>query len=66
MWYKTDNRFVHSIGIWILVSVDAAERICVSYYKNMLSSKDTNNMMYVTMPDQIQICGLKLLLQSFT
>ena len=66
MCFKTDNRFVHSIRISIPVSVDAALLFLVSYNKNMLSGKDTNIMMNVTMPDQIPICGLKLILQSFT
>ena len=52
--------------IWILVPVDAAQLILASYDNNMLSGEDTNNMMNVTMPDQIRICGLKLILQSLT
>jgi hypothetical protein len=66
MRFKTDTTVVHLIPIWILVSVDTAQMIFVSNYKNMLSSKDTNNMLHVTIPDQIQICGSKLILQSLT
>jgi len=66
MWFKTDMTVAHMIQIEILVSVDNAQLISVSYYTNMLSSKDTNNMLNVTIPDQIQICGSKLILQSFT
>jgi len=52
--------------IRILVSVDNAQLIFVSYYKHMLSSKDTTTMFGVTIPNQIRICGSKLLRQSFT
>jgi len=66
MRFKTDTAVVHLIQITIIVSVDNAQLISVSYYMNMLSSKDTNNMLNVTIPDQIQIFGEKLILQSFT
>ena len=66
MWFKTDTTVVHLIQIKIIVSVDNAQLISVSYYMNMLSSKDTNNMLNVMIPDQIQIFGSKLILQSFT
>jgi len=49
MWLKTDTKVIHLIRIGILVLVDYALQIFVSYYKNMLSSTDTNNMMNVTM-----------------
>jgi hypothetical protein len=62
---STDTTVVHLIQIWILVSEDTAQVIFVSYYKNMVSNEDTNNMLHVTKPDQIQICGSKLILQSF-
>jgi hypothetical protein len=37
----------------------------VSYDKHMLCSKDTNTMLNVTTPNQIRICGSKLIRQSF-
>ena len=66
MSFKTDTTVVHLIGIGILVSVDSAQHIFVSYSKNTLSSPDTKNMLNVTMPYQIPICSSKLILQSFT
>jgi hypothetical protein len=66
MWFKTDTTDVHVIQNKILVSVDNAKLISISYYKNMLSSKDTNIMLNVTIHDQVQIFGSKLILQSFT
>ena len=50
MGFQTDTQIVHLIRIWIPVLVDNAPLIIISYYKNMLSSKDTNNMLNVTMP----------------
>ena len=50
----------------MLRSVDNAQLIVVSYYTNMLSTEDTNNMLNVTMPDQIWICSSKQILQWFT
>jgi hypothetical protein len=32
----------------------------------MLSSTDANNMLNVTIPDKIRICGSELILESFT
>jgi len=49
MWFQTDTQVVHLIRIWIPVLVDNAQLIFISYYKHMLSSKDTNNMLNVTM-----------------
>jgi hypothetical protein len=66
MGFSTDTTVIHLILIWILVSVDSAQLIFTSYYKNMLSSKDTNNMFNVTIPDQRRISGSKLNLESFT
>jgi len=62
MWFKTDTAVVYLIQIKILVLVENAQLISVSYYMKMLSSKDTNNMLNVTIPDKIQIFGEKLIL----
>ena len=53
MWYKTDTMVVSLIRKLIQVSVDPAPLIFVSYYNSILSSKDTNNTLNVTMPEQI-------------
>jgi hypothetical protein len=37
-----------------------------TWYTNMLSTEDTNNMLNVTMPDQIWLYGWKQILQWFT
>jgi len=66
IWLYTDTTVFHLIRIRILVWVDNAQLIFLSYYTNMLSSEDTNNMLNVTMPEQIRICGSKLILESFT
>ena len=65
MWFTTDTTVIHLIQIGILVSVDNAQLILASYYQNMLSSTDTNNMLNVTIPDQRRISGSKLILESF-
>jgi hypothetical protein len=66
MWFKTDTTVIDLIQMCILISVDNAQLIVVSDYTNMLSTEDTNNMLNVTMPDQIWICGLKQILKWFT
>ena len=48
------------------MSVDNAQLIFVSYSKPILSSTVANNMVNVTIPDQIRICGSKLILKLFT
>jgi hypothetical protein len=53
MWFKTDTTVIDLIQMCILISVDNAQLIVVSDYTNMLSTEDTNNMLNVTMPDQI-------------
>jgi len=52
--------------IWILVLVDNADQIFVSYYKQLQGRKDSNNMMNVIIHDQILISGSKLIMQWFT
>jgi hypothetical protein len=66
MQFKTDTTVVHLIRIWIIVLVDNAQLIFISYCTNMLSSEDTNNMLNVSGPDKIQMCGPKPIQQSFT
>jgi len=66
MWFKTDTTVVHLIRICILVLVDNAQLIFLSYSTNMLSSEYYDKMLNVSMADQIGICGSKLILQSFT
>ena len=65
MWFGTDTTVVHLNQILILALVENKHLISVSYYMNMLSNKDTNNMLNVTIHDQVQIFGSKLILQSF-
>ena len=57
MWFKTDTTVVHLIRICILVLVDNAQQILLSYCTNMLSSEYNNNMVNVTMSDRIRIYG---------
>jgi hypothetical protein len=64
--FKTDRAVIDLIRVLILVSVNKTQQIFVSYYENMLPSQDTSNIMNVTIPDHIHICGWKLILQSFT
>ena len=66
MQFKTDTTVVHLIQIWIIVLVENAQLIFISYCTNMLASEDTNNMVNVTGPDQRRICGPKLIEQSFS
>ena len=66
MWFKTDTTVVHLIRICILVLVDNAQPIFLSYSTNILSSEYYDKMLNVSMADQIRICGSKLILQSFT
>jgi hypothetical protein len=58
-------KHLHLIRICILASVDNAKLIFSSYYTHMLSSEDTNNVKNVTMPEQIRMCGSRLILESF-
>ena len=66
MWFRTDTIVVHLNQILILLLVDIEHLIFVSYYTHRLSSEDTKNMLNVTMPDQIRICGSKMILKLFT
>jgi hypothetical protein len=66
MWFQTGTTFVHSNQIRILALVDNAPLIFLSYYTHKPSSEDTNNMLDVTMPEQIRMCGSKLILELFT
>jgi hypothetical protein len=66
MGFKTDTIVVYLIRMGILVSVDNAQVIFVSFNKNMRSMKDTNKVLNVTIPEPIQICGSKLIIGSFT
>ena len=60
-WLYSDS----VIQNWILVSVDNVQLIFVSYDKPMHSSTVANNMVNITIPDQIGICGSKLILELF-
>ena len=64
MRFKTDTTVLHSIRICILVSVDNAQVIFVTYFKNMPSSKDTEKLLNVNQPFQLRICHAELLPQS--
>jgi len=66
MWVKTDTTFVHLIQNKILVSVDNAQLISVSYYMNLLSSKDTNILLNGNQPFQLWICHAELFPQSLS
>jgi hypothetical protein len=57
MWFKTDTTVVHLNQILIVALVEKKHLISVSYYTYRLSSEDTKNMLNVTMPEQIRICG---------
>jgi len=63
MWFKTDTTVLHLNQILILALVENKHLISESYYSYRLSREDTKNMLNVTMPEQILICGSKLILQ---
>jgi hypothetical protein len=62
--FRIETTVVYIISMWILVSVDNAMRVLVLYFINTLSCIDTNNLVNVTPPVQIQICCWKPILKS--
>ena len=62
--FRIETTVVHIISMWILVSVDIANRVLVLYFINTLSCIDTNNLVNVTSPVQIWICCWKRILKS--
>jgi hypothetical protein len=61
MWLKTDHTAIHLFRICILVSVDNAQLLFLTFFKNMPSSEDTNKLLNVNQPFQLQICHAALL-----
>jgi hypothetical protein len=51
----TDTTVVYWVWMWILVLLDNAKIILGQYFIIMLSSKDTNNFLYDTPPNQMRI-----------
>jgi hypothetical protein len=66
IWFKTDTTVIYLIRICILLSVDNGQVIFVSYFKNMLSSKDNNILLNGNQPFQLWICHAELFPQSFS
>ena len=61
----THTAVVHFIWMWILMSVDHAKILFVSYFLYMLPSKHTHWCLNVTPPIKIQLCHSSLILQLF-
>jgi len=65
MSWCTDTPAIGAIWMWILVSLEYAQIIWVSYCINMFRSKDNNNLVHFTPPLQIWIGSWELIPQWF-
>ena len=65
MTFITDTSVVRKIQLSILLLVDDAQIISVWYYINMLSSKDTDQLVYNSLCRQTTVCCSETTLESF-